>query len=87
MSPDGVLNIFKWQHPTIVRLIAVPSFGNQRSSRSDISTQWFDQVPVLDFLAGLARKWGFVRTIEQRLKPTVVQAVEEKKQVELTRSR
>jgi len=68
MSPDGVFNIFKWQHQTIVRLIAVPSFGDQRSSRSDISAQWFDQLPVLSFLAGLARKWGFARSFKAFLK-------------------
>lgn len=97
ISPDGIFNIFKWQHPNSVRLIAVPSFGNQRSSRSDISTDWFDQVPGLNFLVGLARKWGFVRMIKKRLKPaglkptglkpTAVHATEEKKPVELTRSR
>lgn len=90
MSPDGVFNIFKWQHPTIVRMIAVPSFGDQRSSRSDISAQWFDQVPVLSALAGFARKGGFVRSIKQRLKSVTVRTVEERKETksaELTRSR
>ncbi|XGV94897.1 MAG: glycosyltransferase family 25 protein [Leptolyngbya sp. BL-A-14] len=87
MSPDGVFNIFKWQHPSIVRLIAVPSFGDQRSSRSDISAQWFDQVPGLNVLAGLVRKWGLARSIKNRLRPATIQNVEEPKQVELTRSR
>ena len=57
MSPDGVFNVFKWQHPDIVRLIAVPSFGAQRSSRSDISPSWFDQVPLLKYFVELLRKW------------------------------
>lgn len=56
ISPDGVFNVFKWQYPDIVRLIAVPSFGNQRSSRSDISPKWYDQVSVLKPMASLARK-------------------------------
>jgi glycosyl transferase family 25 len=72
MSPDGVFNIFRWQHPTIVRLIAVPSFGDQRSSRSDISAQWFDQLPVLGVLAGLARKWGIARNFKHLLKSLTV---------------
>ncbi|MBW4691903.1 MAG: glycosyltransferase family 25 protein [Lyngbya sp. HA4199-MV5] len=71
MSPDGVFNIFKWQYPTIVRLIAVPSFGNQRSSRSDISTQWFDQLPVLGSFAGLARKLGVARSIKSLLRSLI----------------
>ncbi|MBW4469023.1 MAG: glycosyltransferase family 25 protein [Stenomitos rutilans HA7619-LM2] len=71
MSPDGVFNVFKWQHPAIVRLIAIPSFGNQRSSRSDISTQWFDQLPVLSSLAGLARKLGFARSIKSILRSLI----------------
>jgi glycosyl transferase, family 25 len=55
MSPDGALNVFKWQHPQSNRLIAVPSLGDQRSSRSDISPGWFDNVPILKNLAEVAR--------------------------------
>ena len=55
MSPDGVFNVFKWKNPDIVRLIVVPSFGGQRSSRSDISPSWFDQLAILKSLAQLAR--------------------------------
>jgi glycosyl transferase family 25 len=56
MPADGVLNVFKWQYPEIVRLIAVPSFGDQRSSKSDISPKWFDNISLLASLAGWARK-------------------------------
>jgi glycosyl transferase, family 25 len=55
MPTDGVFNVFSWQHPQCRRLIAVPSFGGQRSSRSDISPGWFDDVPILKDLAGVAR--------------------------------
>lgn len=71
ISPDGIFNLFKWQHPTINRLIAMPSFGNQRSSRSDISAQWFDQLPVFSSLAGLARKLGVARSVKGLLKSLI----------------
>ncbi|NEO84716.1 MAG: glycosyltransferase family 25 protein [Spirulina sp. SIO3F2] len=56
MSLDGALNVFKWQHPEINRLIAIPSVANQRSSASDVSPSWFDQVPVMNQAVALARK-------------------------------
>jgi glycosyl transferase family 25 len=74
MSPDGVLNVFKWQHPDIIRLIAVPSFGGQRSSRSDISPKWFDHVPGLRSLVGVARRGGMTRRAKTLLKPATVTA-------------
>ncbi|NJN29129.1 MAG: glycosyltransferase family 25 protein [Synechococcales cyanobacterium RM1_1_8] len=52
---DGVFNVFKWKYPQRHRLIAVPSFGGQRSSRSDISPSWFDNVPILKHVAEVAR--------------------------------
>lgn len=55
MSPDGVFNVFKWQHPHRDRLLAEPSFGGQRSSKSDISPKWFDNVPIINSLASTAR--------------------------------
>jgi glycosyl transferase family 25 len=67
MSPDGVLNVFKWQHPDIVRLITVPSFGGQRSSRSDISPSWFDQLPILKTLVQLIRSWGWGKSLKKNL--------------------
>ena len=66
MSPDGVFNIFPWQNHDIVRLIAIPSFGGQRSSRSDCSTdlKWFDRFPVSKQIVTLARNLG----IPQKMK-------------------
>lgn len=63
MSPDGVLNIFPWQHKDIVRLISIPSFGGQRSSRSDCypNLKWFDRLPLFKRLATVARDLGIVR--------------------------
>lgn len=68
MSPDGILNIFKWQHPHIVRLVTVPSFGGQRSSRSDVSPQWFDHLPLVRPVAKLVRKWGITKNFKNLLK-------------------
>ncbi|UIE36712.1 glycosyltransferase family 25 protein [Leptodesmis sichuanensis] len=68
MSPDGALNMFCIQNPAIVRLITIPCLGKQRSSRSDISSKWFDQVPVLKELVNVARNTGLVNQIKQLLK-------------------
>ncbi len=70
MSPDGVFNVFKWQYPEVVRLIAVPSFGGQRGSRSDISPVWFDQWPILSFLASFVRRWGLQKRLKSWLAKT-----------------
>jgi glycosyl transferase, family 25 len=67
MSPDGVFNVFKWQYPDTVRLIAVPSFGGQRSSRSDISPSRFDQVPIVKYFAKLVRRWGLKQSFKNLL--------------------
>jgi glycosyl transferase, family 25 len=56
MPIDGAINCFKWHHPETVRLVSVPTFGGQRSSRSDISPRWFDQLPMLAAVAGFARQ-------------------------------
>ncbi|MDM9382279.1 glycosyltransferase family 25 protein [Chlorogloeopsis sp. ULAP01] len=55
ISPDGVYNLFQSKNPDVARLISIPSFGGQRSSRSDITPQWFDQLPVLKQFASLTR--------------------------------
>lgn len=70
MSPDGALNIFPWQHQDIVRLISIPSFGGQRSSRSDCypDLKWFDRLPVFKRLATVARDLGIVRKLNYLLK-------------------
>ncbi|WP_414625212.1 glycosyltransferase family 25 protein [Calothrix sp. CCY 0018] len=67
MSPDGVFNVFKWQYPDITRLIAVPSFGGQRSSRSDVSPSWFDQLPILKTFVESLRKLGIITKIKNFL--------------------
>jgi glycosyl transferase, family 25 len=56
MPIDGALNCFKWQYPEAVRLVSVPTFGDQRSSRSDISPRWFDRLPLICGLADVARR-------------------------------
>jgi glycosyl transferase family 25 len=67
MSPDGALNMFCTQNPAIIRLLSIPCLGKQRSSRSDISSKWFDQVPVLNELVNVVRSSGLVNQIKQLL--------------------
>jgi hypothetical protein len=55
MQIDGAYSTFRAQNPDVITLIASPSLGWQRSSRSDISPNWFDRVPGLRQLAGAAR--------------------------------
>jgi hypothetical protein len=52
---DGAYSMFRAQNQDILTLVAAPSLGGQRSSRSDITTAWFDRVPGLMQLASLAR--------------------------------
>lgn len=59
MHADGVYNFFKHKQPDLKRFVAVPSLGGQRSSRSDVTTKWFDRLPILSPLATAAR--GLVR--------------------------
>ena len=48
MHVDGAYNEFRERNPHVTTLIAHPSLGRQRSSRSDIaSLKWFDRTPVL----------------------------------------
>lgn len=56
MHVDGALTRFREANPGVTTLLAVPSLGSQRSSRSDIApNSWFDRTPVLCDLATLAR--------------------------------
>jgi hypothetical protein len=55
MHLDGAYSTFGAQNPDVVTLIASPNLGWQRSSRSDISPKWFDNVPGLRPLAGAAK--------------------------------
>lgn len=68
MPPDGALNMFCWQNPAVVRLISIPCLGEQRSSRSDISSKWFDRVPVLNELVNAARHSGLMNQVKQVLR-------------------
>jgi hypothetical protein len=56
MHVDGAYSLFRMQHPETRTLIATPSLGGQRSSRSDIfPNKWYDRTPVFVQLAGLMR--------------------------------
>jgi hypothetical protein len=56
MYNDGALTMFRARNPDVVTLVAHPSLGRQRASRSDIAgTRWFDRLPVVNSLAGAAR--------------------------------
>ncbi|GMW02400.1 MAG: hypothetical protein AMXMBFR84_35360 [Candidatus Hydrogenedentota bacterium] len=55
MHVDGAFSTFRERNPDIVTLVANPSMGGQRSSRSDIHPSWFDRIPILRSMAGLAR--------------------------------
>ncbi|APW58732.1 glycosyltransferase family 25 protein [Paludisphaera borealis] len=55
MHVDGAYSTFRQQNPDVLTLVAQPSLGWQRSSKSDITTAWFDSVPGLNVLSGLAR--------------------------------
>lgn len=57
MHVDGAYSMFRSRNPALVTLVASPSLGGQRSSRSDITAnRWFDRQPGVRSLAGLARK-------------------------------
>lgn len=57
MHVDGAYSMFRAFRPDVVTLVASPSLGGQRSSRSDIAAnRWFDRQPVVRSLAGLVRK-------------------------------
>jgi glycosyl transferase family 25 len=72
MPVDGAFNVYKWQYPHRVRLIAVPSFGGQRSSRSDITPKWFDSVPGVSTLAKTLRNLAVYKKFKrfQKRSPT-----------------
>lgn len=56
MHVDGAYSLFRMQHPDALTLIAAPSLGGQRSSRSDIfPNKWYDRTPGFVQLAGLMR--------------------------------
>ncbi|MCX7143318.1 MAG: glycosyltransferase family 25 protein [Proteobacteria bacterium] len=56
MHVDGAYSLFRMQHPDALTLIAAPSLGGQRSSRSDIfPNKWYDRTPGLVQVAGWLR--------------------------------
>ncbi|MDY6937439.1 MAG: glycosyltransferase family 25 protein [Cyanobacteriota bacterium] len=68
MSPDGALNLFDNKFSDVNRLITVPYFGFQRSSPSDITPQWYDRLPVLNFSIGQLKKLSVVKSLKNRIK-------------------
>ncbi|MGB3310638.1 MAG: glycosyltransferase family 25 protein [Nodosilinea sp.] len=69
MPPDGALNVIKWQHPEMNRLLAMPVLGTQRSSRSDVTPSWYDHLPVVGALASFARSTGLASALKGKLVP------------------
>lgn len=58
MHFDGALTMFRQANPEWLTLIAEPNLGWQRSTRSDIHSNWFQQAPVFGEMYDVAR---FVR--------------------------
>jgi glycosyl transferase, family 25 len=57
MYPDAAFNMFRQRNPSVSTYIAVPELGIQGSSPSDIAGfHWFDKVPVLRWIASIARR-------------------------------
>ncbi|SNT24027.1 Glycosyltransferase family 25 (LPS biosynthesis protein) [Granulicella rosea] len=56
MHYDGALTMFRAANPSVVTLIAQPSLGGQRSSRSDITTRPLDKVPGVKQALAVLRK-------------------------------
>jgi hypothetical protein len=56
MHYDGALTMFRAANPEVITLIAQPSLGGQRSSRSDITTNPLDRIPGLKQALSVARK-------------------------------
>ena len=65
MPIDGAFNVYRWQHSHRTRLLAVPSFGGQRSSSSDITPKWFDNLPVVSSLAKTLRNSELYRRLKR----------------------
>ena len=56
MHVDGAYSLFRMQRPDTLTLIAAPSLGGQRSSRSDIfPNKWYDRTPGLIQVAAWMR--------------------------------
>ena len=58
MHIDGAYSMFRQRSDKLITLLASPSLGGQRSSRSDIyPNRWFDRLPLVRWLAAQARHW------------------------------
>jgi glycosyl transferase, family 25 len=56
MHVDGAYTMFRRQNPDVPTLVAQPTLGHQRASRSDIcELRWFDRIPALRPMVSLAR--------------------------------
>lgn len=62
MPVDGALTMYRAAHPEVVTLLAQPVIAGQRSSRSDITTKWWDRLP------GFAGAISVARDLKRRLR-------------------
>jgi hypothetical protein len=53
---DGAISMFRAQNPDVTTLIASPAMGSQRSSLSDITRAWYDDLPIVGKLVNTARR-------------------------------
>jgi glycosyl transferase, family 25 len=56
MHVDGAYSTLRFQNEDLRTLAFFPTMGYQRSSRSDIYEQWFDEIRILRPLMSMARK-------------------------------
>ena len=54
---DGAFSTFSAQNPDVRILLAFPSLGRQRSSRSGLNPKWFDRTPGLRLVAEQLRRF------------------------------
>ena len=65
MHVDGAYSLFRQQNPWALTLMAAPSLGGQRSSRSDIfPNKWYDRSALLMPIAGALRS---IKNLGRRL--------------------
>lgn len=63
MFNDAALTMFREKNPDVITLVASPSLGHQRSSKSDLTPRWHERVPILNLATGVAR------SLKNRLRP------------------
>jgi glycosyl transferase, family 25 len=56
MHVDGAYSTLRFQNEDLRTFAFFPTMGSQRSSRSDIYEQWFDEIRILRPLMSVARK-------------------------------